>query len=213
MKYMLEQEVDFGAAEDPAHNEKAITQTRENVREIERDPYGFWPRAVSYTAIGTAAETYRRAVCRYYGWPYVRLITELSTDAGRIIPEFQMWSLQKDFFGRDAHTTETGVRMTFIAPSVRPNSGDFRRKMVIYLEPEDVLETVEAAEAPGSKRTDLAFELSWNGTAVVYDLGNHAYDVYLYLEDGRSALMIEASVTEDELKDMLQNCRFFETAG
>ena len=213
MKYMLEQEVDFGTVQDPANNEKTITQTRKTVCEIEKDPYGFWV-AVDYPVIEMEAESVRRAVCRYYGWPLVRLVTELVTDAGKITPELQMWSLQKDFFGGSASTTESGVKMLFAAPYVSPKGDGFSRRMNVYLEPADVIREKERAETSEKlMKAGLGEDVFEDGTAVIYDLGSHSYDIYLYLESGRSAVKIETCLTEEELADLLSNSRFFETAG
>ena len=156
-------------------------------------------------------ESHRRAVCAYYEWPLVGVAAEFGTDSGKIRAELQLWALPEALYGRRFSATESGARIVFISSSVQ--DPDFRRTMTVYLEPVGIILSKENNEAVEMKKVDSGNGLFAEGTAVIYDHGNQQYAVYLYPENGRSAVKIEASLTEEELVDLLKNCRVIETAG
>ena len=83
--------------------------------------------------------------------------------------------------------------------------------MTIGLEPAEIIDMAEAAEDPAATRAsgpEGAFFR--DGVFVIYDYGDHAYKVYLRAEKFSAAVKIEASMTEEELADLISHCRFFE---
>ena len=215
INYMLAYGVVWGGDPGPAGSAgytKLAEETRNNVLEIEADPYGFYARAVSYTEIAFVSEKIRCAVCDYYEWPQIRLTLKSEDGDSAVLTDFQLWSLpEKTFHGRVVTATETGVKMTFISASPKPQSGDFRRKMTIYLEPAKVITQKEQEEDPATALKDSAGYGSFSGaSAIIYDHGDNAYTIYLRPEDGPAAVKIEASLTLEEMADLISGCRLFE---
>ena len=215
INYMLAYGVVWGSDPGPAGSAgytKLAEETRNNVLAIEADPYGFYNRAVNYTEIAFVSEKIRCAVCDYYEWPQIRLTLKSADGDGAVLTDFQLWSLpEKTFHGRVVTATETGVKMTFISPSPKPQSGDFRRKMTIYLEPAKVITQKEQEEDPATALKDSAGYGSFSGaSAIIYDHGDNAYTIYLRPEDGPAAVKIEASLTLEEMADLISGCRLFE---
>ena len=199
---------DAGSKPDPKKDKETVEKTLALVREAEESPYSFMGHA-NYYLINNSYENLRKAVCAYYEWPVIRLILESGTDGGTVVSEFQLWSLPDAFFGRDTKTTETGVRMAFISPSAQ--KPDFRRKMTIYLEPAEVITQKEMEEDPATALKDSAGYGSFSGaSAIIYDHGDNAYTIYLRPEDGPAAVKIEASLTLEEMADLISGCRLFE---
>ena len=199
---------DAGSKPDPKKDKETVEKTLALVREAEESPYSFMGHA-NYYLINNSYETLRKAVCAYYEWPVIRLLLENRTDGGTVVSEFQLWSLPDVFFGRDTKTTETGVRMVFISPSAQ--KPDFRRKMTIYLESAEVITQKEQEEDPATALKDSAGYGSFSGaSAVNYDHGDNAYTIYLRPEDGPAAVKIEASLTLEEMADLISGCRLFE---
>ena len=199
---------DAGSKPDPKKDKETVEKTLALVREAEESPYSFMGHA-NYYLINNSYETLRKAVCAYYEWPVIRLLLENRTDGGTVVSEFQLWSLPDVFFGRDTKTTETGVRMVFISPSAQ--KPDFRRKMTIYLESAEVITQKEQEEDPATALKDSAGYGSFSGaSAVIYDHGDNAYTIYLRPEDGPAAVKIEASLTLEEMADLISGCRLFE---
>ena len=186
----------------------AMNDIRRDIADIEADPYGFMGH-LNASQYNLGVETERRAVCRYYEWPLIQLVLEDMTGTGTGVSVFQLWSLPDAFFGRRTKATETGAEMTFISPSAF--APDFRRKMTIYLEPAEVILQMEQEEDPATNlKTDPGGTGFPDGSAIIYDHGNNAYTVYLRPEDGPAAVKIEASLTLEELADLISGSRLFE---
>ena len=199
---------DAGSKPDPKKDKETVEKTLAMVREAEESPYSFMGHA-NYYLINNSYETLRKAVCAYYEWPVIRLILESGTNGGTVVSEFQLWSLPDGFCGRDTKTTGTGVRMVFISPSAQ--KPDFRRKMTIYLEPAEVIYQKEQEEDPAAVLKDSAGYGSFSGaSAIIYDHGDNAYTIYLRPEDGPAAVKIEASLTLEEMADLISGCRLFD---